>query len=108
APGASLRRRGAAGHVDPGLRASLEHDARVEYQGQAAVDRAPVADAEVGRRSFEFHCGLERADLRSRVSLVIDRETRTRRLSLERELVPVEHRAQADAEIVRERKPVPE
>src|SRR5678816_788758 len=53
APGASLWRRGAAVHIDLGLRSALEHDARVEYERQAAVDGAPVADAEVGRRFSE-------------------------------------------------------
>src|SRR6266496_2791258 len=88
------------------MRASLEHDAQVEYQRQAAVDGAPVADAEVGRSFVEIHRSVKRADLRSRVSDTIYREAPTRRLSLERELVPVEHRARADAEVACERKPL--
>src|SRR6266581_2629743 len=105
AGGASLRRRGAAGRVYLRARATLEHDARVDYERQAAVDGASVADAEVGRCLSEIHRGVERSDLRSIVLRAVDSEEATRRLSLERELVPVEHRARADAEIVRKRKP---
>src|SRR6266568_4530781 len=88
------------------MRASLEHDAQVEYQRQAAVDGAPVADAEVGRSFVEIHRSVKRADLRSGISDAIYRIAPTRRLALERELVPVEHRARADAEIAGKRVPV--
>src|SRR6266496_534707 len=88
------------------MRGSLEHDAQVEYQRQAAVDGAPVADAEVGRSFVEIHRSVKRADLRSSISDAIYRIAPTRRLSLERELVPVEHRARADAEIAGKRVPV--
>src|SRR6266567_1264359 len=77
------------------MRASLEHDAQVQYQRRAAVDGAPVADSEVGRSFVEIHRSVKRADLRGSVSAAIDRE-----------LVPVEHRARADAEVACERKPV--
>src|SRR6266568_1522279 len=88
------------------MRASLEHDAQVQYQRQAAVDGAPVADSEVGRSFVEIHRSVERADLCGSVSAAIDRVACACRLSLERELVPVEHRARADAEVACERKPV--
>src|SRR6266705_936360 len=68
--GGTLRRtlnRSAAGRIDLGLGAALGHDAQVEYQRQAAVDRAPVADAEVRRRLVEINCSVERADIRGRV-----------------------------------------
>src|SRR6266568_5335582 len=88
------------------LRSALEHYTQVEYQRQAAVDGAPVANAEVGRSFVEIHRSVKRADLRSRVSDAIYRVAPTRRLSLERELVPVEHRARADAEIAGKRVPI--
>src|SRR5258708_28436544 len=88
------------------MRSSLEHDAQVEYQGQAAVDGAPVADAEVWRSFVEIHRRVKRADLCGSVSAAIDRVACACRLSLERELVPVEHRACADAEVACERKPI--
>src|SRR6266852_4592389 len=66
--GSRTLNRSAAGHVDLGLGAALGHDAQVEYQRQAAVDGAPVADAEVGRRPVEIHLGVERADIRSVVN----------------------------------------
>src|SRR5258708_281217 len=74
----------------------------------AAVDRAPVADAEVRGRPFEIDRGVERADLRAIVGVAVDRVEAGRRLPLERELVPVEHRTRADAEVVREGEPVAE
>src|SRR6266705_5162045 len=88
------------------MRASLEHDAQVQYQRQAAVDGAPVADAEVGRSFVEIHRSVKRADLCSSISDAVYRVAPTRRLSLERELVPVEHRARADAEIAGKRVPI--
>src|SRR5713226_8279031 len=88
------------------MRASLEHDAQVEYQRQAAVDGAPVADAEVGRSFVEIHRSVKRADLRSSISDAVYRVAPTRRLSLERELVPVEHRARADSKVAGKRVPV--
>src|SRR5437899_512019 len=77
--GASRWRRGAAGYVDLGLGAALEHDAQVEYQRQAAVDGAPVADAEVRHRPVEIHLGVERADIRSEVRGAVDGKGSTRR-----------------------------
>src|SRR6267378_4634888 len=46
----AVGRRCGAGRGDLRARAALKHDACVEYQRQAAVDGAPVAEAEVGRR----------------------------------------------------------
>src|SRR5438034_4894752 len=97
-PRVALQRRavgrgGGAGRSDLRAWAALEHDAEVEYQGQTAVDRTPVADAEVGRRLVEIYRSVERAHVLSVVGDAVDNVASPRRLSLERELVPVEHRA---------------